>query len=84
VADRVAVARKALAAWSAEATFETELEALANAVLAKEIGRPLGDVLAELGLKDVARTKATELVRRRIASFVAGDAFAEWVAGVLA
>ena len=83
VAERVAVARKTLTAWTAEATFETEVEALVKTVLAKEAARPLGDVLADLGLKDFAAAKAKELVQRRIAAFVGGDAFAEWLGELL-
>jgi hypothetical protein len=84
LAERVAVARKTLAAWSAEATFEADVEALANAVLAKEAARPLGDVLADLGLKDVVSAKAKELVQRRVSTFVSGDAFAGWLGSLLA
>jgi len=79
VAERVAVARKALAAWSAEPSFDADVEALASAVLAKEAARSLGDVLADLGLKDVVSAKAKELVQRRVSSFVSGEAFAEWL-----
>ena len=84
VAERVVVVRKALAAWAAEAAFEADVEALVTTVLAKEAARSLGDVLADLGLKDVASAKAKELVRGRVAALVAGGAFAEWVAGLLA
>ena len=78
-AARVAVARKTLAAWAAEETFEAELEALATALLAKDVGRTLGDVLRDLGLEDVVSEKAREIVRRRVAAFVAGERFAEWL-----
>ena len=78
-AARVAVARKTLAAWAAEETFEAEVEALATALLAKDVGRTLGDVLRDLGLEDVVSEKAREIVRRRVAAFVAGERFAEWL-----
>jgi hypothetical protein len=59
------------------------VEALVSAVLAKDAARPLGDVLAELGLKDVVSAQAKEVVGRRIAAVVGGDAFAEWLGSLL-
>jgi hypothetical protein len=84
VAERVAAVRKALGAWSADAKFEAEVESLVNTVLAKDGDRTLGEVLADLGLRDVARANGRVLVQRRIAGFVAGEAFAEWLRGLLA
>jgi len=36
-------------------------------------------VLADLGILDVVRTRATEIVHRRVSAVVAGDAFAGWL-----
>jgi hypothetical protein len=83
VADRVVVARKALGAWAAEESFEADWDALIATLLAKEGGRPLGDVLGDLGVKDVVAEKATELVRRKVALVVAGEPFAEWLGALL-
>jgi hypothetical protein len=79
IAERVAVARKMLAAWSAEATFESDVESLVTTALAKDAARPLRDVLADLGILDVVRTRATGIVHRRVSAVVAGDAFAGWL-----
>jgi hypothetical protein len=83
VAERVAVVRKTLAAWSAEATFESDVEALVRTVLAKDAGRPLGEVLGELGLRDVVKAKATEIVHRRFTALATSESFAEWLRGLL-
>jgi hypothetical protein len=77
--ERVAVVRRTLAAWSAEGAFEADVEAVVAAVLAKEGDRKLGDVLAEVGLRDVVSARAKELVQRRMSSFVGSEPFAEWL-----
>ena len=82
-AERVAVVRKTLAAWSAEESFEADVEALVNTLLAKDAARSLGEVLADLGVRDVVAAKAKELVQRRVAGVVGGEAFAEWVGELL-
>ena len=79
IAERVAVTRKTLAAWAAEATFVADVEALVTGLLAEEAARPLGDVLADLGLRDVAVTRGREAVQARLASLVSGAPFAEWL-----
>ncbi len=83
VADRVVVARKALAAWAAEGAFEADVEALVTTVLAKEGARPLGDVLTDMGLREVAAARATEFLTKRLSALVAGEGFAMWLEGVL-
>ena len=84
VAARVAVARKTLAAWAAEASFEADVKALVTVLLAKEAGRTLGEALGDVGLKDVVSETSREMVRRRIAAFVAGERFAEWLQELMA
>jgi hypothetical protein len=83
IAERVAVVRKTLAAWSAEASFESDVESVVKTVLAKDAERTLGELLAELGLLDVVATRAKELVRRRVSELVAGEPFAQWLRGLL-
>jgi hypothetical protein len=83
VAERVTVARKTLAAWGAEASFERDVEALVTTALAKEGARPLGDVLADLGVREVVARKAKELVHTKLVAVVAGDGFAAWLGELL-
>ena len=83
IAERVAVARKTLAAWSAEATFESDVESLVTTALAKDAARPLRDVLVDLGILDVVRTRATEIVHRRVSAVVTGGPFGEWLRGLM-
>jgi hypothetical protein len=83
VAARVAVGRKALAAWVEDASFEADAEALVNAVAGKDLARTLGEILADLGVKEVVTAKAKEAVARRIAVLVGGDAFAAWLDDLL-
>ncbi|MGO9709060.1 MAG: hypothetical protein ACLQBL_09365 [Polyangiaceae bacterium] len=79
IAERVAVARKTLAAWSAEATFEADVEAFVRGALAKDADRQLGEVLADLGLRDVVAARAKEIVHRRVSALVSAEPFAEWL-----
>ncbi len=83
VKQRVAVVRKTLAAWAAEASFEADVEALVAGVLAKEGGRTLGEVLGDLGVGEVVAERGREAVRARLAKFVEGAGFAAWVAEVV-
>jgi hypothetical protein len=83
IAERVAVVRKTLAAWAAEATFESDVESLVKTALAKDTDRSLREVLADLGILDVVSTNAKELVRRRVSELVAGGPFAEWLGALL-
>jgi hypothetical protein len=84
VAERVAVARKALAAWSATPAFASEVETIVKTVLAKDLDRSLGDVLADFGLREVVASRAKAHVHQRVVAFVAGEPFAEWLRAVLA
>lgn len=73
------MARKTLAAWSAEATFEADVEAFVRGALAKDADRQLGEVLADLGLRDVVAARAKEIVHRRVSALVSAEPFAEWL-----
>jgi hypothetical protein len=81
--DRVAAVRKALAAWSAQDSFEGDIETVVTAALAGDGGRTLGEIVADLGLRDVVATRARELVQRRLSPFVQGEAFAKWLEALL-
>lgn len=83
VVERVAVAREALAAWVAEASFDADVEGFVRTLLAKDADRTLGDVLADLGIRDVVAARATELVRVRVVAFVQAAPFGAWVAELL-
>lgn len=61
------IIRRALTAWSASATFEAELATVAAFVLGKGATRPLGEVLAELGVRDVVTAQATSWLAARLA-----------------
>jgi hypothetical protein len=82
-ASRVAVARRALAAWVADDSFERDVESFAGALLAQEAARTLGEVLAELGLRDVVAARAKELVLPRVAAVVGGEPFAQWLGSLV-
>jgi hypothetical protein len=73
----VDVARRALAAW--EASLPEDLVASFAVLLEKELARPLGDVLADFGLRDVVERQAIALVVARLGMFVEREPFARWV-----
>jgi len=52
--------------------------------MAGDIHRPLGDLLADFALRDVAVKHGTGVVERAIDRLVAGPAFERWLAELLA
>ena len=84
VAERVAVVRMMLTAWVAEATFASDIETIAKALIAKDADRTLREWLADVALADVVETHARAIVKERIDAIVATDAFANWLTTLLA
>ena len=84
VAERVAVVRATLTAWAAEATFASDIETIAQALIAKDADRTLRELLADVALADVVETHARAIVKDRIDAIVATDAFAKWLTALLA
>jgi hypothetical protein len=83
--DRAAsIACRALAAWTSSPRFEEELAALARFLVAEDAARPLGDLLADLGVRELAAVRARELVAARLGAVAGGDAFARWLDELLA
>ena len=80
----VGSARAALRAWASDASFVADVEAAIAKVIARDAGRALGDVLADVGMRDVVRAQAIVHVERAIARVVGTEAFAKWVEGVVA
>ncbi len=71
--------RKALAQWLSTDAAAATLEKTAERVLAADAGRPLSELLAELGLLDFAKTTGRELLRARLADVTTTPAFAAWL-----
>jgi len=84
VADAVAIARRALAAWAAAPSFEADVRVPIEKAIAREADRPLGDVLAELGLRDAAAAQARAAIEPRFVELFASEAFAAWLAALAA
>jgi hypothetical protein len=81
---QVQVARSALAAWANQPDFVRSLESALEAVLAEDAHRPLGDLLADLALRDAVVKHATGVVEQAIARLVAGPAFERWLTDLVA
>lgn len=75
-------ARAALADW--KPTFVADVTAALERLFAGEARRPLGELLADLGLREVVVAHALPLVRRRLDEFMGKPAFARWLADTLA
>jgi hypothetical protein len=84
VEQRVAAVRKALAAWAAEDSFEADVASVVRTVVAEDWTKTVAEVLDGFGVKDVVKAEAVALAKEKIAAVVAGDAFAQWLAGVVA
>jgi hypothetical protein len=82
--ERVAAVRTALAAWAADPSMGKEITDLLTKALEKETNRPLGNVLADLAIKDSVSAHARVVVEKAIARVVATDAFARWLAALMA
>jgi hypothetical protein len=71
----------------AKGTLDTGFEGDVKAALARIVGgegaRPLGEVLADLGLREAVEKHAARVLRARLAHVVAGDAFAAWLADLV-
>lgn len=72
------VLRKGLERWLASAASDVELERLAALLLEDAGAKKAKDALAELGLLDVVRERATEWLAARLREVVASDAFKAW------
>ena len=81
---QVQAVRSALAAWACHPDFMRNLEGALETVMAGDIHRPLGDLLADFALRDVAVKHGTGVVERAIDRLVAGPAFERWLAELLA
>ena len=84
LAERVAVVRKALSAWSASEAFEAEVTKAVRDAVADDAKKTLGELLEEHALKDVVTARAVELVRVRTQAFVAAGPFAAWLGELVA
>jgi hypothetical protein len=84
IGERVAVVRKAFAAWVATPTFESDVEAFVAKMIAKDGDRTLRSLLDDVALADTVATHARTVVRRRIDAIVATDAFASWLGALFA
>jgi hypothetical protein len=80
---RVDAVRSALAAWSSHPAFAANLDEAIRTVLAGDVHRPLGDLLADFALRDVVANHAIEAVDRAIAHLVAGAPFERWLTELL-
>jgi hypothetical protein len=80
---QVAAARKALAAWVAEPAFLSDVQSAIAKAIEKEAKRPLGDVLADLALRDVVKAHAVKRVEKGVRDLVAGEAFGQWLGDLL-
>jgi hypothetical protein len=76
---QVAVVRKQLAAWSADAAFLADVERAVAQAVSLEAGRTLGELLTDLAVRDVVAEHAQAIVERELRRFVGGDAFAGWL-----
>jgi hypothetical protein len=74
--------RKALGQWLATDAATKTLETTAERVLASDAGRPLSELLSDLGLLDFARTTGKELLRARFADVTAAPEFKAWLDGL--
>jgi hypothetical protein len=77
----VKAARRALGAWGPSA--KRDLEAAMVRVVADEAGRSLGDLLAELGLRETVAEHAARMVAERVGAFMEKEPFGEWLRGVM-
>jgi hypothetical protein len=80
---QVTIARGALGAWVASPGFEGDVKAALARIVGGEGARPLGEVLADLGLREAVEKHAARVLRARLAHVVAGDAFAAWLADLV-
>lgn len=80
---QVDAVRSAVAAWVSAPEFAPSLEAALQAVLADDMRRSLGDILADFALREAVVKHATLAVERGIAHFVAGEAFERWLTDLL-
>jgi len=81
---QVDAVRVALAAWARSADLLPTLEAAIRTAMDDDVRRPLGDLLADFALRDVVAIHATAWVERAVVHLIAGDAFAGWLAELLA
>jgi len=84
VGAQVAVVRKALTGWSTEPSFLETVEKPLALVMALEAERPLGELLAALGMRDAVGAHARVYVRKALAHLVATDAFGAWLREAMA
>jgi hypothetical protein len=81
---QVGAVRTALRAWVESPPFATEADAAVRIAVGREASRPLGELLADLDLRDIVTEHARVAVERAVAHVVSGDAFAEWLAELCA
>ncbi len=79
VAEQVAIARRALAAWAADPAFVATIEGPIQLALALEAARTIGDLLDGLGVRAAVTGHARGFVRRAIGHVVQTEAFATWL-----
>jgi hypothetical protein len=74
-----AIVRKHVGAWAARPEAVDELEDLVRRLVADDLPRPAGEVLAELGLAAPARAALQASIERAMAPVVRAPAFAAWL-----
>lgn len=79
----IEVIRRGLGEWAAAPSFAADVLATLDGIFGRDAARPLGDILADLGVRDAVAARAAEALRGRLDSVVAGPAFAAWLAGLL-
>jgi hypothetical protein len=75
----VALGRRALAAWAGE---PDTIGPVVELLLGAELARPLGDVLGDLGVRELAERHARAALGTILSELFASDAFAAWLAAL--
>lgn len=78
------VLRAGLARWVASDQAAPQLHQLADFVLTRDAGRPVGELLREIGLLEVVRAAAVEALAERTRRLAATPAFEAWLTALLA
>lgn len=72
------------ARWLERPGSEKELADAIATFLGDDAGKPLGDLLAELGVEELGRDLLATFIEERMRPIVDGDAFAAWLAETMA
>ncbi|WP_373046795.1 hypothetical protein [Vulgatibacter sp.] len=78
-----ALARTWLGRWLERESAEMELADLIATFLGADAEKPLGDLLAELGVEEIGRDAIAEFFEARLRPFVRSEGFAGWLADLV-